>query len=81
MRRLLVLLFAAASLCAQELPQPTGPVSDFADVLTKDEVRALEQELKQLERAEMIIYRAVAARRCGAGGAHCRFRQHVGDRT
>ena len=57
-RLLLVLLLAAASLSAQELPEPTGTVSDFAGVLSKDEIRRLERELKQFESAETIIYLA-----------------------
>jgi uncharacterized membrane protein YgcG len=59
-RLLLVLLFAAASLSAQELPEPTGRVSDFAGVLTKDDVCHLEQELQRLKGAEMIVYLAPA---------------------
>lgn len=58
--RMLVLLLAALSLSAQELPRPTGRVSDFAGVLTKDEVRQLERELRRVEGAEVIVYLAPA---------------------
>ncbi len=59
MRRLLLLALFALSLSAQELPKPTGLVSDFANVLSEEEEQQLDRELKALDDdAQMIIYLA-----------------------
>ena len=59
MRRLLAFALLAFSLSAQELPKPTGTVSDFAGVLSIEEEEQLARELKAIEDdAQMIIYLA-----------------------